>query len=270
MPRVRRGAARTKQGDTVKRLIFVVVSMIATTVASGLVAAPAGASPLVNVTPSSGLVDAQPVDVSANGYTANAQLAVIECTTGAISQDDCDLSTLAFTSADASGNVSTTYAVFREIFPASNQAGLDCAPSNCVLIVANIGDQTEAASAALSFDPNIPLPPSLQITATIDNTASFDRAGNVRITGTMTCSLPADVYLQVGAVQRAGRALLHAYGFAEISCDGPTRYSLTASPYDGIFRGGNATVQLDYTAFSGRRNVFGTVDATVRLRGAGR
>jgi Neocarzinostatin family len=254
----------------VKRLIFVVVSMIATTVTSGLVAAPAGASPLVNVTPSSGLVDAQPVDVSANGYTADTQLAVIECTTSATSQDDCDLSTLVFTSADASGNVSTTYAVFREIFPASNPAGLDCAPSNCVLVVANISDQTEAASAALSFDPSIPLPPSLQITATIDHTGSFDRAGNVKITGIVTCSLPVDVYLQVGAIQRAGRVLLHAYGFAEIPCDGPTQYSLTASPYDGIFRGGDASVQLDYTAFSGRRNVYGTVSATVQLRGAGR
>ena len=266
MPRIRRGAARTKEGDTVKRLIFVVVSMIATTVASGLVAAPVGASPLVTVTPNSGLVDAQSVDVSASGYTADTQLAVIECTTGATSQDDCDLSTLAYASSDASGNVSTTYAVFREIFPASNQAGLDCAPSNCLLAVANISDQTEAAAAALSFDASIPLPPALQITATIDRSGSFDRAGNVTITGTMTCSLPADVYLQVGAVQRVGRALLHAYGFAEISCDGPTRYSLIASPYDGIFRGGPASVELDYSAFSSRRNVFGTVTATVQLR----
>jgi hypothetical protein len=266
VPRIRRGAAPTRQGDTVKRLIFVVVSMIATTVTSGLVAAPAGASPLVSVTPNSGLVDAQSVDVSASGYTADTQLAVIECTTGATSQDDCDLSTLAYTSADASGNVSTTYAVFREIFPASNQAGLDCAPSNCVLAVANINDQTEAAVAALSFDASIPLPPTLQITATIDRSGSFDRAGNVTITGTMTCSLPADVYLQVGAVQRVGRTLLHAYGFDEISCDGPTRYSLIASPYDGIFRGGTASVQLDYSAFSGRRYVFGTVSASVQLR----
>jgi hypothetical protein len=245
------------------------VSTIAATVTFGLLAAPAGAAPLVSVTPDSGLVDAQPVNVSASGYTANTQLAVIECTTGAISQDDCDLSTLVYTNADGSGNLSTTYAVFREIFPASEQDGLDCAPSNCVLAVANIIDQTEAASAPLSFDASVPLPLSLHISATIDPTGSFDRAGNVTVTGTVTCSLPADVYLQVEAIQRAGRALLHAYGFAEISCDGPTRYSLTAAPYDGVFRGGNATVQVYYNSFSGRRSVYGSVSSTVQLRGSG-
>src|SRR2546426_204229 len=82
-------------------------------------------------------------------------------------------------------------------------------------------------------------------------------------TATVTCSLPADVYLQVSAIQRAGRALLHAYGFDEISCDGPTHYSLTGAPYDGILRGGNATVEVDYSSFSGRRSVYGSVNATV-------
>jgi hypothetical protein len=243
------------------------VAIVAAAVTSGMVAPPAGAAPLVNVTPDSGLVDAQPVSVSASGYTANTQLAVIECTTGAMSQDDCDLSTLQYSNADGSGNLSTTYDVFRVIFPASEQAGLDCAPSNCVLIVANIIDQTEAASAALSFDASVPPPPTLQISATINPTGSFDRAGNVTVTGTLTCSLPADVYLQVSAIQRAGRALLHAYGFDEISCDGPTQYSLTATPYDGILRGGNATVEVDYSSFSGRRSVYGSVNATVQLRG---
>src|SRR2546426_204227 len=64
------------------------IAIIATAVTSGLVAPPAGAALLVNVTPDSGLVDAQPVDVSASGYTPNAQLAVIECTTGAVSHGD--------------------------------------------------------------------------------------------------------------------------------------------------------------------------------------
>ena len=243
------------------------VAIVAAAVTSGMVAPPAGAAPLVSVTPDSGLVDAQPVSVSASGYTANAQLAVIECTTGATSQDDCDLSTLQYSSADGSGNLSTTYDVFRVILPASEPAGLDCAPSSCVLIVANISDQTEAASAALSFDASVPPPPTLQISATIKPTGSFDRAGNVTVTGTVTCSLPADVYLQVSAIQRAGRALLHAYGFDEISCDGPTPYSLTAAPYDGILRGGNASVEVDYSSFSGRRSVYGSVNATVQLRG---
>ena len=246
---------------------FVVVSTIGALLTLGLVAGPAGAAPLVSVTPNAGLLDADQVSVSASGYTPDALLAVIECTTAATSQDDCDLSTVAFANADGSGNLSTTYAVFREIFPATNPDGLDCAPSNCLLVVANISDQTEATGAQLSFDPTIPLPPHLEITATIDRAGSFDHAGNVTISGTITCNIPADVELYVSLTQRVGRVILHADGYTDISCDGTTRYSLTAAPYDGIFRGGNATVQLDFSSFSGRRYVFGTVNATVRLHG---
>jgi hypothetical protein len=230
-------------------------------------AAPAGAAPLVTVTPSTGLLDADQVSVSASGYTPDAFLAVIECTTGATTQDDCDLSTVDYANADGSGNLSTTYAVFREIFPATNPDGLDCGLSNCLLVVANISDQTEATGAPLSFDTTVPLPPHLEITATIDQAGSFDHAGNVTITGTVTCNIPADVDLFVSATQRVGRLLLHADGYTDSPCDGTTPFAVTASPYDGLFRGGNATVQLDFSSFSGRRYVFGTVNATVRLHG---
>ena len=247
------------------KLVVCAIGMI---VAGGVVAAaPAGAATAVSVTPNSALVDAQEVTVSASGFTANVSLAVLECNVGAISQSDCDLSTLLFTTADGSGSLSTPYNVFRQIFTGNNPNGIDCAPSNCVLAVANIGDQTEAASAPLNFDPSIPLPPTLQVSATIDPAGSFDKAGNVTITGTVTCNIPADVYLDVSATQRVGRALFHAEGFNEISCDGPTRYSLTAAPFDGIFRGGNATVSLFFNSFSGRRNVSGVVNATVKLHG---
>jgi hypothetical protein len=244
-----------------------IVFAVGTILTVGFVAAPAGATPLVTVTPNSALVDAQQVNVAASGYTANSGLAVIECTAGATSENDCDLSTLLFANADGSGNLATTYGVFRQIFPSSNPAGLDCAPSNCVLAVANVATQTEAASIPLNFDASIPLPPSLQITATIARTGSFDKAGNVTITGTVTCNIPADVSLYASATQRVGRALFHADGFADISCNGSTHYSLVAQPYDGIFRGGNTAVTLNFDSFSGRRDVFGTVNATVRLHG---
>jgi Neocarzinostatin family len=252
----------------VKRFRLIVVSTVGAILTVGLAAAPAGAAPLVSVAPNLALVDAQPVSVSASGFTANAGLAVLECTVGATSQDDCDISTLVFANADGSGNLSTSYGVFRQIFPATSPAGLDCAPSSCLLVVANSGDQTEAASAPLTFDASIPLPPALQITATIDPTGTFDKAGNVTISGTITCNIPADVSLYASATQRAGRALFHADGFGDSFCNGPTRYRLTASPYDGIFRGGNATVTLNFDSFTGRRDVFGTVNATVRLSGS--
>jgi len=251
----------------VRRFTFAVAGVATAVVAVGLWAVPAGATPLLTVTPNTGLLDGQSVSVSASGYTPGAGLAVLECTTGASSESDCDLSTVAYVNADASGAVSTTYGVFRVIFTANDGAGVDCAPSQCVLVVANIGDQTEAASAALGFDASVPPPPTLQVSAIIDPTGTFDKAGNVTVTGTVDCNMPADVFADVTATQRAGRALFHAEGFGDIACDGPTHFAISLEPYDGIFRGGSAAVTLNYNSFSGSRNIFGSVQQTVQLRG---
>jgi len=245
-------------------------TIVAAAIAAALVviaAAPASAAPAVTVTPNTDLVDAQPVSVSASGFSANASIAVIECTTGATTQDNCDLSTLLFTSADGAGDVSTNYNVFRVIQPASAPTALDCAPSNCVLAVADISDQTQAASTPLSFDASIPPPPTLQITATVDQPGRFDHAGNATITGTLTCNLPADVSLNAFATQRVGRAILNAQGFGDTPCDGTVPYTLTMNSYNGIFRGGSVSVEVDFFASSGNRDVFGTVNATVQLHG---
>jgi hypothetical protein len=221
----------------------------------------------VSVTPDVNLIDGQQVSVSASGFAANASIAVIECTVGAVSQDNCDLSTLLFTNADGSGAVLTNYNVFRVIQPASASAAIDCAPSNCVLAVADINDQTQAASTPLLFDASIPPPPVLQITATVDSSGKFDHAGNVTITGSLTCSLSADVSLDASATQRAGRAILSAEGFTDAPCDGTVPYTLTLNPFNGIFRGGSVNVQLNFNAFSGNRDVSGTVNAIVQLHG---
>jgi hypothetical protein len=248
-----------------RRKILVVVAISASL--GMIAAAPASAAPTVTVTPNTDLVDAQQVSVSANGFAANASIAVLECTTGATTQDNCDLSTLLFTNADGTGTVSTNYNVFRVIQPASTPTALDCAPSNCVLAVADISDQTQAASTPLSFDASIPPPPTLQITATVDSSGRFDHAGNVTITGTLTCNLPADVSLNAYATQRVGRAIFNAQGFSDMPCDGTVPYTLTMNPYNGIFRGGSVSVEVDFFASSGNRDVFGSVDATVQLHG---
>ncbi len=239
--------------------------LVATVIVIGLSAIPAGAATAVTVTPNAALVDGQNVTVAASVFTANAQLALIECKPGATSEADCDTSTLAFTNADSAGSVSLSYGVFRQIFPANNPAGIDCAPANCILTVANIVTQTEAASTTLHFDATVPLPPTLQVSATVNPNGSFTKAGNVVVTGTVTCNLPATVTLDIQATERAGRKLFHAQGFTDIACNGPTNYAITATAIDGVFRGGSATVTLNFDSFTTRRDVFGTVTQTVRL-----
>ena len=54
---------------------------------------------------------------------------VIECVTGAISQDDCDLSTLQYANSDGSGNLSTTY----DVFAAAASTGPSSRTCNCAV-----------------------------------------------------------------------------------------------------------------------------------------
>jgi len=252
-----------------KRFFGVPACAVVALATIGLSAAPAGAAPLISVIPNTALVDGQNVSVVASGYTPNISLAIIECIVGATSQDDCDTSTLVFAQADGSGALSTTYGVFRVISTVNNPSLIDCAPANCSLVVANIVDQTEAASSTLNFDASVPPPPALQVTVAINPSGSFTKAGSVVVSGTVTCNVPAGVVLGISATQRAGRVLLHADNSGGVDCDGPTPYTLTLASSDGIFRGGSAAVTVTFIGFpvSGGRDSFGTVNRTIQLRG---
>jgi hypothetical protein len=250
----------------VKRISLGVVITVSALFGVALVASPASAAPTVSVTPNAALLDGDAVTVSASGFTAGAPLAIIECTNGFASVNDCDLSTASFPQADNNGNLSVSYNVFR-VISTPNTPSTDCAPANCSLLVANINDQTEVGAQVLNFDASVPPPPHLTITATVTG-GSFDKAGDVVVTGTLDCSLPADVQLQGDATQRAGRAIYQDYGFGETQCDGLTPYTLVLNPTNGIFRGGSASVEVDFFSSTGR-GVSGSVVTTLKLNGAG-
>ncbi len=116
-----------------------------------------GASPLpvVTVTPSTNLVDLQQVTVTGSGFSANAQIGTVECRSGALSEVDCDLSTLVYTQANASGAFTLQRYVRRLI--AVNANTVDCgAPSGCILGAGNIANLSEANGQAIVFNPNVP------------------------------------------------------------------------------------------------------------------
>jgi hypothetical protein len=250
----------------VKRISLGVVVTVSALIAVALAASPASAAPTVGVSPNTALHDGDSVTVTASGFSPNAGLAILECTNGFASVNDCDLTTASFPVADNNGNLSASYNVFR-VISTPNTPSTDCAPANCSLLVANINDQTEVGSQVLNFDASVPPPPQLTITATVAG-GSFDKAGDVVVTGTLDCSLPADVDLQGDATQRAGRALYQAFGFGETLCDGPTPYTLVLNPSNGIFRGGTAGVEVDFFSTTGR-GVSGSVVTTIKLNGAG-
>src|SRR5438067_8788532 len=113
------------------------------------------ALPVVTVTPSTNLVDLQQVTVTGSGFSANAQIATVECRSGALNVADCDLATLVYTQSDANGAFTLSRYVRRLI--AVSAAKVDCgAPAGCILGAGNIANLSEANGQAIFFNPNIP------------------------------------------------------------------------------------------------------------------
>ena len=132
--------------------------------------------PTVRVSPHSRLHHGDVVDVEGARFTPNADLAVIECRSGAFPIAACDFSSFGFVVADANGRFATT-ATVHSTFTTFNGSGaalasqafrgptpaplrgpfggsIDCgaAPGTCVLNVVNVSDLLEQGSAPLSFD----------------------------------------------------------------------------------------------------------------------
>lgn len=132
----------------------------------GMVMAPTAASAAtasgavkqsITVSPSTNLIDLQTVHVAGKDFPANADIATVQCIKGAVGQQGCDLSTVEFSPADASGSF-TVDRVVRRILNTGASSHYDCAkaPGACTLAAADISDQTVAASASLSFNPKVP------------------------------------------------------------------------------------------------------------------
>ena len=95
------------------------------------------------------------VSVTGSGFSANAQIATVECRSGALNVADCDLATLVYTQSDANGAFTLSRYVRRLI--AVSAAKVDCgAPAGCILGAGNIANLSEANGQAIFFNPNIP------------------------------------------------------------------------------------------------------------------
>ena len=94
------------------------------------VAVPAAAS--IVVTPSTLLVQGDVVTVAGTGYPANDLIGIIQCKVPSSSVADCNMSTLGYTNADASGNFSTSFTPRRTLLVAGTP--IHCAdPGACKL-----------------------------------------------------------------------------------------------------------------------------------------
>jgi hypothetical protein len=153
--------------------------------------APALPAPTASVSPSSGLVDGQTVDVSAHGMPPGASVVLVQCKAGTVDQSGCDLSSVQTAGVDDQGDVAASFTVKRilnlSIGPpppppvpvmeepvtgrppaaaaaffaeaADDPSMFDCgsAPAACNVVVAFLGATIDAALAPLTFDASAPV-----------------------------------------------------------------------------------------------------------------
>jgi hypothetical protein len=116
-------------------------------------------------------------------------------------------------------------------------------------------------------------PPPPTVDLTVNSKGSFGKDGSASISGTITCtgdgSGGSDVFGQV--TQRVGRSLFSSFFDTQpfAVCDGtPQPWSGTASPQNGLFAGGKASVDVQAQVCDATNNCGSTeVIATVQLSG---
>jgi len=228
-------------------------------------AAPASAATALVVTPNTNLVDFQTVSVTGSGFAPNTSVPLLECEVGAIDANGCDLNTLTFRNTDATGSYTADFVVQRLITTSTGQ--VDCAPSNCALGSAN-PDLSDPTSAPLEFDPNVPPQPRLALALTVNPKGTFlSKTDEVTLSGTVSCNLPADVFVDVFIQQRVGRVFIQGEAFGEVQCDGTTPWSVTGQGFNGIFKGGSAQVDANAFGSTGPQFAFAEVLSTIKLSG---
>jgi Neocarzinostatin family/Family of unknown function (DUF6299) len=233
-------------------------------------ASPASAQPLITVTPDADLVDFQTVTVSGSGFPADTDLGVVECAMGPPTVDACDLDTLGFVVTDAAGTFTTDFTVERLIeTPAAGPVDCAVAPGTCAVGVGTL-DQSQTANAPLAFDPNVPPQPRLEIGVTVDPVGSVTpKTGAATVTGTVTCSSPSEVFVDVSASQRAGRVNVLGFAFSEVACDGEATWTGSLEAFNGRFVGGKLDVNAFAFGFAGPQDDDAEAFALVRLKGGG-
>ena len=95
------------------------------------------------------------------------------------------------------------------------------------------------------------------------------KTGAATVTGTVTCSSPAEVFVDVSASQRAGRVNVLGFAFTQVTCDGEATWTGSLEPFNGRFVGGKLDVNAFAFGFAGQQDDDAEAFAQVRLKGGG-
>ena len=94
-----------------------------------------------------------------------------------------------------------------------------------------------AAATGPEPTPSAPIMTDLRI----DGVGAVDpKTGQATIYGTVTCAEPTVLFFTTSLQQRVGRSIIHGLGFADVACEGVTRWSTTVRSHTGLFVAGRA------------------------------
>lgn len=145
-------------------------SLLAAALVAGLTlvgGTPAGAqTPSITVTPSTGLADWTYVRITGSGFQPGALMEWYQCRGGAVDENDCDGFNADYIDADGAGEVDLVVPVDARIYlPDGTEVDCRTEPAGCVIGVGYMLDAGEWPTAALDFDPDLPLRPGVAATA---------------------------------------------------------------------------------------------------------
>ncbi len=113
-----------------------------------------------------------------------------------------------------------------------------------------------------------PPPPVVEVTA--NRTGTFNpQTGNATVSGTATCTGSDIGFTSIdgNVAQKAGRAIIRGFFFTEFVCDGETHpWSAEVQADNGLFKGGNATLQLFAIACDSFSCGEDSLEQTIRLK----
>jgi hypothetical protein len=224
--------------------------------------------------PNKKLKDGETITVTGKGFTPQAIIGIVECTSGAVNALQCDINTLQELQANRSGGFVTQFVVSRIINPEGSPT--DCAtPGACILgaaDISNLGGYSEEVATPISFNPKVPPLPPLKLSGTLNPTGTANRkTGIATISGTVTCnrSTLVDVYGEFS--QRYHRFIFSSEFDAEVMCTASRKAPGTATwtaqvlPENGTYAPGTATASGFLTGEAGDTYVQAEFSGTVKL-----
>ncbi len=224
------------------------------------------------VEPSTDLVDRQTVSFVGSDFDPHfVSFAAAQCDASLVEEleaDACDLSTTAYSFVDGDGGVQFDMTVRRVITTAAG-GETDCAvPDACVIgagTFEGFATPIEGVILPISFDPDVPPVPPLEIELSVDGISGGSASG------TVVCNREASFYLDGELRQERGGQTAGAYGYMneEVSCDTDEQeWTLVFRNGSRRLSGGPAVLNLYGYAYDGfdSANVQETLD--VRLQGS--